>query len=52
MKVFTYSGAKDTVMSTMDSLKYYARLLNAGTMSLNPLTGEIKAYVGGVDFDF
>jgi penicillin-binding protein 1A len=52
MKVFSYNGSIDTVMSTIDSLKYYARLLNAGTMSLNPLTGEIKAYVGGVDFDF
>ncbi|MEZ5068797.1 MAG: hypothetical protein R2847_10075 [Bacteroidia bacterium] len=52
MKVFTYTGGKDTMFSYMDSLKYYARILNTGMMSVNPLTGEIKAYVGGISHDY
>lgn len=52
MKVFTYDGAKDTVFSSFDSLRYYAKILNAGMMSLDPIAGEIRAYVGGIDYNF
>ncbi|MBS1764330.1 MAG: transglycosylase domain-containing protein [Bacteroidetes bacterium] len=52
MKVFTYTGSKDTMFSYLDSLKYYAKILNTGMMSLNPVNGEIKAYVGGIDYNY
>ncbi len=52
MKVFTYDGSKDTTFSSFDSLRYYAKILNAGMMSLDPVSGEIRAYVGGVDYNF
>ncbi|HRC32014.1 MAG TPA: transglycosylase domain-containing protein [Bacteroidia bacterium] len=52
MKVFTWSGAKDTTFSSYDSLRYYAKILRSGMMSLDPYTGYIKAYVGGIDHKF
>ena len=52
MKVFTWNGQRDTVLSSYDSLKYYTRLLQGGMMSWNPFTGEIVAYVGGNDPQF
>ena len=50
MEIFTYNGPKDTLMSPMDSLKYYKYFLRTGAMSMDPLTGEIKAYVGGPNY--
>lgn len=51
MTVFTWKGDKDTTFSTMDSIKYYAKLLNTGMMTLEPSTGKIKVYIGGIDFN-
>ncbi len=51
MKVFTYAGMKDTVMTPMDSLKYNKFFLRTGVVSMDPLTGEVKAYVGGTDYN-
>lgn len=51
MKVFTYNGDRDTMMSTIDSIKYYNSLLHAGFITLDPFTGYVKTYVGGVNFD-
>ena len=51
MKVFTYAGLKDTVMTPMDSLKYNKFFLRTGVVSMDPLTGEVKAYVGGTDYN-
>lgn len=51
MKVYTYAGMKDTVMTPMDSLKYTKFFLRTGVVSMDPLTGEVKAYVGGTDFN-
>ncbi|PJJ84707.1 penicillin-binding protein 1A [Mucilaginibacter auburnensis] len=50
MKVFTWNGDKDTTFSTVDSIKYYARILNTGMMSIEPASGKIKVWVGGIDF--
>jgi len=50
MKVFTWKGDQDTTFSTVDSIKYYARILNTGMMSIEPSTGKIKVWVGGIDF--
>lgn len=49
-----FSWEEKTVewMSTLDSLEYYSKFLNAGLVSLEPSTGAIKAYVGGIDYGF
>ncbi|WP_026996996.1 penicillin-binding protein 1A [Flectobacillus major] len=52
MTVFSWQGEKDTLMSPMDSLNYYKRILNAGFMAMNPNDGHIKAWVGGINFKF
>ena len=52
MKVFTYAGPVDTVMTPMDSLIYHKHFLRAGFMSMDPVTGHVKAYVGGPNFSF
>ena len=50
MEIFTYKGSKDTIMSPMDSIKYYKYFLRTGAMSMDPITGEVKAYVGGTNY--
>ncbi len=52
MRVFTWQGAKDTIMSPWDSLLYYKSFLNAGLMSVEPGTGHVKAYVGGINYRY
>jgi penicillin-binding protein 1A len=49
MKVFSYEGDIDTLMSTMDSMRYYKRFLQTGFVSMDPHSGHIKAWVGGVN---
>lgn len=51
MTVFSYQGDKDTIMSPMDSLRYYKHFLRTGFMSMDPITGYVKAYVGGPNLD-
>ena len=50
MSVFTYHGEIDTIMTPIDSIKYYKSFLRAGFMSVCPQNGHVKAYVGGLDF--
>jgi penicillin-binding protein 1A len=52
MKVFSWNGAKDTVMTPRDSLLYCKKFLNAGLMSVEPGTGYVRAYVGGINYRF
>ncbi|MCM1504489.1 MAG: penicillin-binding protein [Muribaculum sp.] len=52
MKVFTYSGPVDTILTPMDSLIYNKHFLRAGFMSMDPVNGHVKAYVGGPNFSF
>lgn len=52
MTVFSYDGPVDTVMTPMDSILYTKSFLRTGFMSMDPLTGFVKAYVGGPDFRF
>ncbi len=52
MKVFTWSGDRDTLFSTMDSIRYYGKILNTGMMTLDPFEGKIKVWVGGIDHKF
>lgn len=50
MRVFSYRGDRDTVMSPWDSIVYYKYFLQCGLMSMETHTGHVKAWVGGVDF--
>lgn len=53
MKVFSWEkGEIDTLMSTMDSMRYYKKFLQTGFMSMDPHTGHIKAWVGGMDHKY
>lgn len=50
MTIFTYHGEVDTTMTPMDSIRYYKSFLRTGFFSMEPQTGAVKAYVGGLDF--
>ncbi|WNB17820.1 penicillin-binding protein 1A [Marivirga arenosa] len=52
MKVFSWDGEKDTVLSTMDSIRYFKKFLHAGFMAMNPNNGHIKAWVGGINYKY
>ena len=52
MPVFTWQGEKEMLMSPLDSLAYYKRMLRAGFLAMNPLNGQVKAWVGGPNFKF
>ena len=51
MKVFSYTGEIDTVLTPMDSIWYYKFFLRAGLMSMDPRTGFVNAWVGGIDHE-
>jgi penicillin-binding protein 1A len=50
MSVFTWGGMKDTIMSPLDSIRYYKTFLRTGFMAMDSRNGHVKAYVGGIDF--
>ena len=50
MKVFSWQGERDTVMSPNDSIRYYKAFLHSGLISIDPRTGFVKAWVGGINF--
>ena len=50
MTVFSYHGEIDTIMTPLDSIRYYKTFLRSGFMSMCPQNGHVKAYVGGLDF--
>ena len=50
MKIFSWGGDLDTVLSPWDSIQYYKSVYQAGLLSVEPQTGFIKAWVGGIDF--
>ena len=52
MTIFTWNGEVDTVLSPLDSLKYYKKFLQAGFMSMDPISGYVKAWVGGDDYRY
>lgn len=52
MKIFTHDGIKEKEMSPIDSIKYYATFLHASLITIEPVTGQIKAYVGGINYDY
>lgn len=50
MSVYTWRGYKDTIMTPLDSIKYYKHFLRTGFMSMDPINGHVKAYVGGPEY--
>jgi penicillin-binding protein 1A len=52
MRVFSWKGEFDTMMTPIDSIKYYKRFLRSAFMAIVPQTGHVKAYVGGPDYRY
>lgn len=52
MTVFTWKGEKDTIMTPLDSIRYYKHFLQSGLMAMEPQTGSIKAWVGGINYKY
>ena len=52
MKIFSWNGEKEVLYSTIDSIKYYAKILNTGMMTLDPFNGHIKVWIGGINHNY
>ncbi len=52
MKVFTYNGERDTLMTPRDSILHHKRIMRASFVAMEPQTGHVKAYVGGPSFQY
>lgn len=51
-RLFTWAGAKEIKVSPIDSIKHHLQYLNAGFLAMEPSSGEVKAWVGGISYDF
>ncbi len=52
MKIFTWKGERDTIMKPKDSILYYKHFLQTGMMAMEPQTGHVKAWVGGINYKY
>ncbi len=52
MRVFTFKGERDTTFSALDSLKYYQKYFQTGFMAMEPETGFVRAWVGGINYKY
>lgn len=52
MKIFTWKGERDTIMKPIDSILYYKHFLQTGMMAMEPQTGHVKAWVGGINYKY
>ena len=50
--LFTWNGLRDTTITRLDSIKHYLKFLNTGFIAIEPQTGALKAWVGGIDFRY
>ena len=50
MRIFSWNGEIDTIMTPMDSMRYYKSFLRSSIMSMEPQTGHVKAWVGGINY--
>lgn len=51
-RLFTWTGPKEAKLSPLDSIKHHLKFLNAGFLAMDPKSGEVKAWVGGINHDF
>ena len=51
-KIFTWDGGKELEISTYDSLEHHLQFLQAGVLAIEPQTGHVKTWVGGIDHEF
>ncbi|MHC8949297.1 penicillin-binding protein 1A [Sphingobacterium hungaricum] len=52
MEIFTWDGMEKVTMSSMDSLAHYLTMLNTGIMAMDPYSGEVKVWIGGINHDY
>jgi penicillin-binding protein 1A len=52
MRIFTWKGERDTIMTPLDSIRYYKHFLQSGLIAMEPQTGNIKAWVGGINYKY
>lgn len=52
MTVFSWKGERDTTMTPLDSIRYYKHFLQSGLMAMEPQTGNVKAWVGGINYKY
>lgn len=52
MELFTWDGPQEVERSTLDSLKHYVTMLNTGILSMDPYTGDVKVWVGGINHKY
>lgn len=52
MEVFTWNGVRDTTLSTIDSIKHYKSFFQCGFVVMEPASGEVKAWVGGINYNY
>jgi penicillin-binding protein 1A len=52
MRIFTWKGERDTIMTPLDSIRYFKHFLQTGLMAMEPQTGNIKAWVGGINYKY
>jgi penicillin-binding protein 1A len=50
MRIFSWQGEKDTLMTPLDSIRYYKHFLQSGIMAMEPQTGHVKVWVGGINY--
>lgn len=50
MSIFSWNGNIDTIMKPIDSIRYYKHFMQVGMMSMEPQTGHVKAWVGGINY--
>ena len=50
--LFSWNGDKQVITTPLDSVKYYLRMLNAGFIAIDPVSGDLKAWIGGTDFRY
>ena len=52
MRVFTFNGVRDTVLTPRDSLIHYKKIMRASFVAIDPATGYVRAYIGGPDYRY
>nr|HPR30742.1 penicillin-binding transpeptidase domain-containing protein [Prolixibacteraceae bacterium] len=52
LKIYTWEGYRDTLISPLDSIKYYLKHLSSSFMAMDPTSGHVKAWVGGAAYGF